>query len=82
MRYFCSDDLANNNSRRRTFTKKLDHCVQLTGYNLTAPEPYYLVRNSWATNWGEDGYILLSATGNTCGLADEATFVDVVVGEV
>eukprot|EP00616_Rhizochromulina_sp_CCMP1243_P012871 CAMPEP_0118963412 /NCGR_PEP_ID=MMETSP1173-20130426/1319_1 /TAXON_ID=1034831 /ORGANISM="Rhizochromulina marina cf, Strain CCMP1243" /LENGTH=383 /DNA_ID=CAMNT_0006911735 /DNA_START=20 /DNA_END=1171 /DNA_ORIENTATION=+ len=56
----------------------LDHCVQLTGYDLTADEPYYLVRNSWATNWGEDGYILLSATGNTCGLADEATFVSVV----
>merc|ERR1712167_492857 len=39
----------------------LDHCVQLTGFNLTAAEPYYMVRNSWATNWGEDGYILLSA---------------------
>ena len=57
----------------------LDHCVQLTGFNLTAAEPYYYVRNSWATNWGEDGYILLSSEGNTCGLADEATFVDVVV---
>jgi len=56
----------------------LDHCVQLTGYDLTASEPYYLVRNSWATNWGNDGYIYLSAAGNTCGLADEATFVDII----
>lgn len=56
----------------------LDHCVQLTGYDLTAEEPYYMVRNSWATNWGVDGYIYLSTAGNTCGLADEATFVDII----
>ena len=35
------------------------------------------MRNSWATNWGEEGYIRLSAQGNTCGLADEAVVVDV-----
>lgn len=57
----------------------LDHCVQLTGYDLTqAAEPYFIVRNSWATNWGNDGFIYLSAEGNTCGLADEATFVDII----
>jgi hypothetical protein len=57
----------------------LDHCVQLTGFDLTGARPYYIVRNSWATNWGMDGFIHLSADGNTCGLADEATFVDVVM---
>mmetsp|Transcript_26353 Transcript_26353/g.58983 ORF Transcript_26353/g.58983 Transcript_26353/m.58983 type:complete len:428 (-) Transcript_26353:144-1427(-) len=62
----------------------LDHCVQLTGYDLSdsVEGPYYLVRNSWATNWGLDGYIKLSALGNTCGLADEATFVDVIAPTV
>jgi len=53
----------------------LDHCVQLVGYNSGATSPYWLVRNSWATNWGEKGYILLQYPDNTCGLADEATFV-------
>jgi len=57
----------------------LDHCVQLTGFDLNAtPRPYYMVRNSWATNC-HDGYIYLSSEGNTCGLADEATFVDVIM---
>lgn len=51
----------------------LDHCVQLTGFNATAG--YWLVKNSWATNWGVDGYILLEFGNNTCGIADEATFV-------
>lgn len=51
----------------------LDHCVQLTGYNLSAPEPYFAVRNSWATDWGVDGYVYLSAQGNTCGVANEVS---------
>jgi len=52
----------------------LDHCVQLTGLNATAG--YWLVKNSWATNWGIDGYLHLEYGANTCGLADEATFVN------
>jgi len=53
----------------------IDHCVQLTGYNAGATNPYWLVRNSWATNWGENGYILLQYPLNTCGLANGATQV-------
>lgn len=55
----------------------LDHCVQLTGFNADAETPYWMVRNSWSTDWGEDGYIYLEmADGvNPCGIADEATFV-------
>jgi len=56
--------------------RSLDHCVQLTGYNSEAETPYWIVRNSWATNWGENGYIYLQFDDNTCGVADEATFVD------
>jgi len=54
----------------------LDHCVQLTGYDSTAPTPYWIVRNSWATDWGNNGYIYLEYPTNACGLADEATFVN------
>jgi C1A family cysteine protease len=46
----------------------LDHCVQAVGYNMTAPMPYWIVRNSWGTDWGEDGYIRLQYGTNTCGL--------------
>jgi hypothetical protein len=35
------------------------------------------VRNSWATTYGMDGHILLSSKSNTCGLANEATFVTI-----
>jgi len=52
----------------------LDHCVQLVGYDMTADTPYYIVRNSWNTNWGDSGYIYLQTDSNTCGVADVVTF--------
>jgi C1A family cysteine protease len=54
-----------------------DHCVQAVGFNATASTPYWIVRNSWATTWGEDGYIRLEMSKNTCGLADDATIPEV-----
>lgn len=50
-----------------------DHCVMATGFNSTAPTPYWIVRNSWSSTWGESGYVYLEMSKNTCGLADDAT---------
>jgi len=51
----------------------LDHCVQLVGYNSTASSPYWIVKNSWSTTWGLEGYVHLEYPANTCGLGNEAT---------
>merc|ERR1711959_197409 len=51
----------------------LDHCVQLVGYDKSAN--YWKVRNSWAADWGEEGFIRLPMGENACGIADEATYV-------
>merc|ERR1712194_68363 len=56
-----------------------DHCVMATGFNSTAPTPYWIVRNSWATTFGEAGYIYLEMAKNTCGLADDVTIPDVKI---
>jgi len=47
----------------------LDHAVMLVGYgNDPQLGDYWLVRNSWSPQWGEDGYIrLLRQTQVTCG---------------
>jgi len=50
----------------------LDHCVQLVGYDWD--QSYWIVRNSWNTNWGDEGYIYLETGTNTCGVADVVTF--------
>jgi len=52
---------------------QLDHCVQLVGYDTTATTPFYIVRNSWGTSWGESGFIRLAMGSNACGITDYAT---------
>jgi len=52
-----------------------DHCVHLVGYN-GGDENAWIVKNSWNTNWGEEGYIRVKAGENACGVAEEATIVD------
>jgi len=52
----------------------LDHCVQLVGYNTTASTPYWIVRNSWNTDWGVQGYIYLEMNKNTCGITTDITW--------
>jgi len=52
---------------------QLDHCVQAVGYN--ANKGYWIVRNSWAADWGEDGYIYVKEGIDACGIAKDATIV-------
>ena len=55
----------------------IDHAVQAIGYNKAGG--YWIVRNSWDTAWGNDGFIYLKMGENTCGTANLATQVKVAV---
>jgi len=52
----------------------VDHCVQAVGYNSGAADPYWIVRNSWGTSWGEKGYIYLEMAGDTCQIQDDINY--------
>jgi len=53
---------------------KIDHCIQLVGYNNGGSPTYWIVRNSWGTDWGLAGYVYVGkGMKNLCGIADEAT---------
>jgi len=49
----------------------LDHAVQAVGYDISGG--YWIVRNSWGADWGEDGFIRLQFGKNTCGMDSEVT---------
>ena len=52
----------------------IDHAVQATGYN--AAGNYWIVRNSWGADWGEQGFVYVQEGANVCGITSQATITD------
>jgi len=48
------------------------HCTQLIGY--TADKDYWVVKNSWGTSWGSQGYIWIKKGSNLCGIANSPMY--------
>jgi C1A family cysteine protease len=50
----------------------IDHMVTVVGYNDNVATPYWIVKNSWGTDFGLDGYIWLQKGVNACGIKEMA----------
>jgi len=48
-----------------------DHAVQATG--VDSSQNAYIVRNSWNTGWGVQGYIYIGMGSNVCNIASRVT---------
>merc|ERR1712226_725246 len=53
--------------------QKLDHGVAVVGFG-TDGKDYWILRNSWGTVWGEEGYMRIRRGKNTCGIANSASY--------
>lgn len=47
----------------------IDHAVVVVGYNVEKAPGYWIVKNSWGTSWGENGYIRIAFGSDLCGIA-------------
>merc|ERR1719186_2104595 len=53
---------------------ELNHAVLIVGFDKSGPEPFWIVKNSWSTGWGEEGFMKMKMGVNICGINEAASF--------
>ncbi|XP_047952025.1 cysteine proteinase 3-like [Salvia hispanica] len=52
----------------------VNHAVLAVGYGVDNGVPYWLIKNSWGADWGDNGYFKMEMGKNMCGVATCASY--------
>ncbi|KAL4332290.1 hypothetical protein GQ457_07G045660 [Hibiscus cannabinus] len=52
----------------------VNHAVLAVGYGVENGVPYWLIKNSWGAEWGDNGYFKMEMGKNMCGVATCASY--------
>ena len=60
----------------------MDHAILVVGYGQAEGTDYWLIKNSWGTSFGEDGYIRVEKGKDLCKVASQPTTATVKGADV
>ncbi|XP_047323513.1 thiol protease aleurain-like [Impatiens glandulifera] len=52
----------------------VNHAVLAVGYGIENEIPFWLIKNSWGGDWGDNGYFKMELGKNMCGVATCASY--------
>jgi len=58
----------------QTGDQEVVHEVSIVGYGKEAGVPYWLIRNSWGTHWGEQGFMKLVRGKNNLAIESDCAW--------
>lgn len=47
---------------------EIDSCMGAVGYGMEDGVQYFIIRNSWGSEWGDHGYVRLATDGGDKGV--------------
>ena len=69
-------DRSCSNGRKESNEITTGHLIQVVGYGSEGGVDYWLIKNSWGSNWGENGYIRLQRGVGMCGVGKAQVVVE------